>query len=106
MRAVDATVTLPVAFATMLPPVVPGASPVAETCPSMMIEPPTPFSAMRPVLLPTLAALIVPPASTRFVTMPSTARAVSCTVPPSARITPVLVTSAVRAVRRVRHRRR
>ena len=80
----------------------------ADNWPSTTIEPPTPFSATVPVWSPIVAARILPPACTRFCTMPSAARAVSCTVPPSAMMTPVLVTSAVTGLpsgptRRLRH---
>ena len=95
IRAPEATVTLPVALTSMSPPVVPGALPVASSWPSTVIPPPTPFSVTVPTWPPTLFAWILPPACTRFCTMPSAARAVSCTVPPSATITPLLVTSAI-----------
>ena len=54
-----------------------------------------PETSTRPVCDPTVGAAIVPPAETAVVTTPSAARAVRTTVPPGARMVPVLVTSAV-----------
>ena len=94
MTALESTVTLPVALATIWPPLVPAVVPVAVTSPSISTEPPMPCARIVPVLLPTLLAAIVPPALTRVRISPSAAEAVSTTVPPFAMIVPVLVTSA------------
>ena len=93
--AVETTTTLPVALTPMLPPLVPGAVPSASNCPTTVTEPPTAFSVTVPVWPATLFAWILPPAFTRFCTRPSAAVAVSRIVPPSATISPVLVTSAI-----------
>jgi hypothetical protein len=58
----------------------------------MLIVPPTADITIVPVLSPTLLACSLPRLLTRFVTMPSAARAVSTTVPPLAATVPVLVT--------------
>ena len=92
--AVGASATVPVAFTTTEPPVVPGARPFAATVPTTTTSPPAPEISTRPVCPGTLSAAVVPPAFTRVCTTPSTACAVSKTVPPDAVITPVLVTSA------------
>ncbi len=47
--AVAATVTLPFDTTSIAPPLVPGALPGADNCPSTMIDPPIPFSAIVPV---------------------------------------------------------
>ena len=83
IRAVAAIATLPVGATSMLPA-------AAESWPSTTIDPPMPFSTTVPLL-----ASMVPPDWTSRPTTPSAARAVNCTVPPSARMIPVLVTSAV-----------
>ena len=92
--AVAAIVTLPVALATTWPPLVPAATPVALTAPSISTEPPTPETSTRPVRAPTLSARSVPPAVTSWRISPSAAWAVSMMVPPSATMTPAFVTSA------------
>ena len=89
-RAVGASVVAALPAMAMLPPVWPSAS----TRPSITTEPPVPVISIWPGRVPVLARM-VPPARTRFCTTPSAAWAVSCTVPPSARMVPVLVTSAV-----------
>ena len=93
--AVEATVTLAVLLTTTLPPVVPGAVPIVSSWPSTVIDPPTAFSVTVPLRLPTLFAWILPPAFTSVCTSPSAAVAVNRTVPPSATISPLLVTSAI-----------
>ena len=47
--APDVSVTVPVALATIDPPLVPGTVPGAASCPSTTIDPPTPFSATVPL---------------------------------------------------------
>ena len=94
-RARFVSVTPWLASTCTWPPTLPGAVPSAATTPLSTIEPPSPPSTTVPVCDPTLSETILPPACTRFCTSPSASRAVSWTVPPSARITPVLVTSAV-----------
>ncbi len=94
-RAPSAMVTAPEALTVICPPRAPSALPRADSSPVTMTEPPVPAMSIRPACGPALLALIRPPASTRFWTMPSAAAAVSCTVPPFAAMTPVLVTSAV-----------
>jgi hypothetical protein len=86
-------VSLPETFTS--PPAVPGALPSAVTTPSTRTSPPAPLISTRPVRDAVLLALICPPASTSVCTTPSTASAVSTTVPPRASITPELVTSAL-----------
>ena len=92
--APDLTLTTSVACNAIEPPLVPAVRPAALTLPVIWIEPPTPSMAIRPSFAPTVLAWILPPDVTRFVTSPSTARAVSRTRPPSAWMTPELVTSA------------
>ena len=94
-RAVGPSATVSVASTCTAPPLVPAARPAALTSPSIVTEPPTPWSTMVP-LRPDAVVLaeILPPASIRVLTIPSTALAVSTTLPPSTRIVPVLVTSA------------
>ena len=57
IRAVGASRTVPLASTAMLPPMVPGALPVAESCPATVMLPPTPSSTTVPVRSPTVSAL-------------------------------------------------
>ena len=94
-RAVDARATVSVAARVTVPPVVPGARPSARTAPAMLMEPPSADTVMVPGLPPTLLACSRPVLLTRLVMIPSAARAVSTTVPPSAATVPLLVTNTV-----------
>ena len=93
-----ATATLPVPVISILPPVVPGFLPCAETVPVTATPPPVALIATLPVCAPAdvtaVLALMTPPAVTRLVMMPSAAAAVSWMVPPWAMMVPVLVTNA------------
>ncbi len=97
--APGATVTDFVAVTSIEPPVVPGCVPRAASWPWIVTDPPIPAITMLPVRAPPAVArpgaAMLPPASTRLVTRPSTAAAVSRTVPPWAAMVPVLVTSAM-----------
>ena len=86
-----ATRTAPVAWATTVPP---GPRPSAATRPSICTDPPMPDSTIVPVRPSTVLAWMRPPDCTSVCTSPSAAAAVRSTVPPSARIVPLLVTSA------------
>ena len=92
-RAPWATVTVSLAVTAIEPPISPR-PPSASTRPSIRTDPPTPATAIRPVRPPTLLAWIRPPACTRSCTIPSAARAVISTEPPSAKTVPLFVTSA------------
>ena len=94
-RAAGAMLVVSLPATTTLPPVVPGARPSAATRPSITTEPPVPVISICPARAPTVLARTLPPACTSVFTTPSAARAVNCTVPPSAAMVPVLVTSAV-----------
>ena len=89
MCAVDVIDTVSLAFITTVPPCVPSAC----TRPAMLTEPPIAETSMLPGVLPTVFACSRPLLFTRLVTIPSAALAVSTIVPPSALITPELVTS-------------
>ena len=93
--AVAAIATVPVPLTWIWPPMAPGLRPRAESRPLTVAPPPRALTTIAPVFPPAVSARIRPPASTRLVMIPSAARAVSSTVPPSARMVPVLVTSAV-----------
>ena len=95
--APSATRTVSVALTATVPPAAP-AAPSAPTRPSTRTEPPTPAMSIRPARPATVFARIVPPARTKSCTIPSAARAVICTDPPSAITVPVFVTSAVTAL--------
>ena len=94
IRAPAAIVTASVALTSTCPPLVPAAMPATEMSPATRTSPPRPRTTTVPACSPTLSARILPPAETRVCTMPSTALAVSNTLPPSATMVPVLVTSA------------
>ena len=89
-RAVAASVTVPVAAISILPPTLVGARLAALISPLMMTEPPVDWMRTLPGVVP--AALMRPPASTRLVTMASACPAVSSTRPPSATMEPELRT--------------
>ena len=90
MDAPLAMVTALLATACTCPPV----CPVAATAPSMLIEPPMASNTSVPPCPAALLASICPPAVTSVCNSPSAAAALSCTVPPLARMVPLLVTSA------------
>ncbi|MNI56225.1 hypothetical protein D3C73_1112160 [compost metagenome] len=80
---------------TTLPPCWPAPTPVASTVPAILTVPASPpDSTILPFCMPTDWALMMPSVLTTLSITPLTARAVSSTVPPSARITPLLVTRA------------
>ena len=93
--ALAATRTRWLAVATIWPPLVP---PRADNAPVTIALPPRASTTTRPPPAVALSAEMLPPAVTRLSMTPSTAAVVRVTLPPSARITPVLVTSAVRAL--------
>ncbi len=68
--------------------------PRADMAPETIAAPPSASISTVPPRRPLLSAEITPPAVTRLVTMPSTAAVDSVMRPPSAAITPSLVTSA------------
>ena len=101
MRAGAMTRTAPVAWATTVPPrlllrLLPALLPLPSAAirPTICTDPPTPDKTIIPVRPPAVLAWMWPPACTSVCTSPSAAAAVSSTVPPSARIVPLLVTNA------------
>ncbi|EFV85397.1 hypothetical protein HMPREF0005_04489 [Achromobacter xylosoxidans C54] len=80
---------------TTLPPRSPALAPVASTVPATLTVPASPpDSTILPFCVPTALALTMPSVLTTLSITPLTARAVIRTVPPSARITPLLATRA------------